>query len=400
MLGGLVVLVVVAYLAIAPTGPLPRPRGVGGGSNPRSAPLDRATSSRIPRRTPPIAAKLRLVLAARAFAADSIGLRAKQSFTTYSHLDRDTLVLVLSGAYRDRLAPYTWWFPIVGRVPYKGFFDFAAARAGGATSSTPTGFDVYLRPSPAFSTLGWFNDPLLSTSLRADSLDLANTVIHELTHNTFYAPGQAVFNESFANFVGARGSAWFFRSRGAPAAADQADARWADEKLLARFWAQALRDASTRRSRRIRRTRWRVSRRETRSTRARGASSSTGSARSFARSVRARSSAFGSTTRRSSRTGSTTRISICSTASGGRSRAICGARSRGSSIWRRAGRKIRLGPLRNGSSGLLYEGSRSQADWWLDGAPRSRAACADAPGMDRHVDSCPYPSGRREATMK
>jgi predicted aminopeptidase len=184
---------------------------------------------------PAVTAKLRLVLAARAFASDSIGLRAKQSFTTYSPLDRDTLVLVLSGAYRDRLASRTWWFPIVGRVPYKGFFDFTAARAA-ARQLEADGFDVYLRPSPAFSTLGWFNDPLLSTSLAADSLDLANTVIHELTHNTFYASGQAVFNESFANFVGARGSAWFFRSRGSSAAADQEDARWSDEKLLARFW--------------------------------------------------------------------------------------------------------------------------------------------------------------------
>jgi predicted aminopeptidase len=124
----------------------------------------------------------------------------------------------------------------VGRVPYKGFFDFGAARAA-QTDLAKRGFDVYLRPSPAFSTLGWFNDPLLSTSLRADTIDLANTVIHELTHNTFYAPGQAVFNESFASFVGARGSAWFFRSRGDSAAADQADARWADDKLLAQFWA-------------------------------------------------------------------------------------------------------------------------------------------------------------------
>jgi predicted aminopeptidase len=125
---------------------------------------------------------------------------------------------------------------VVGRVPYKGFFDFTAAR-NAAKKLEADGFDVYLRPSPAFSTLGWFNDPLLSTSLAADTLDLANTVMHELTHNTFYASGQAVFNESFANFVGARGSAWFFRVRGSPAAADQADARWSDEKLLARFWA-------------------------------------------------------------------------------------------------------------------------------------------------------------------
>lgn len=231
---GLVVALGLAYLAIAPTGHyLVRAALAEGKILARRRPISAIIGDSATK--PNVVAKLRLVLAARAFAAESIGLQAKQSFTTFSQLDRDTLVLVLSGAYRDRLASYTWWFPVVGRVPYKGFFDFTAAR--GATHKLESdGFDVYLRPSPAFSTLGWFNDPLLSTSLGADSLDLANTVIHELTHNTFYAPGQAVFNESFANFVGARGSAWFFRARGSPAAADQADLRWADEKILARFW--------------------------------------------------------------------------------------------------------------------------------------------------------------------
>jgi predicted aminopeptidase len=183
------------------------------------------------------AARLRLVLDARAFAADSVGLRAKQSFTTFSQLPTDTLVLVLSGAYRDKLASYTWWFPIVGRVPYKGYFDFKQAREA-ARALDEAGYDVYLRPSPAFSTLGWFNDPLLSTSLSDDSLGLANTVIHELTHNTFYASGQAVFNESFANFAGARGAAWFFRSRGSLTAGDEEDARWSDEKVMSRFWSR------------------------------------------------------------------------------------------------------------------------------------------------------------------
>jgi len=187
--------------------------------------------------SPRVRSKLQLVLAARGFAVDSARLRARESFTTFSQLRHDTLVLVLSGAYRDRLKAYTWWFPVVGRVPYKGFFDFSAARDA-AKSLDARGFDSYLRPSPAFSTLGWFNDLLLSTSLRADSLDLANTVIHELTHNTFYAPGQAVFNESFANFVGSRGSAWFFRVRGDTASAAEADARWNDEKVMARFWEQ------------------------------------------------------------------------------------------------------------------------------------------------------------------
>jgi predicted aminopeptidase len=236
---GIVALVALAYFALTATGRyLVRAAWAEGRILARRRPIVDiiADSTAIPR----VAAKLRLVRAARAFAAESIGLRAKRSFTTYSQLDRDTLVLVLSGAYRDRLASRTWWFPIVGRVPYKGYFDFAAARAA-ARQLESDGFDVYLRPSPAFSTLGWFNDPLLSTSLAADSLDLANTVIHELTHNTFYAPGQAVFNESFASFVGARGAAWFFRSRGANAAADQEDARWADEKLLARFWGKLYR---------------------------------------------------------------------------------------------------------------------------------------------------------------
>ena len=181
-------------------------------------------------------AKLRLVLAARAFAHDSIKLRTGNSFTKYTKLHGDTLVLVLSGAYGDRLQQYTWWFPIVGRVPYKGYFDYEAAKRA-RKEMAAEGFDTSLRPASAFSTLGFFNDPILSTTLAGDSVDLANTVIHELTHNTFYAPGQAVFNESFANFVGARGAAWLFRSRGSPAAAEQTDARWQDEKLLAAFWA-------------------------------------------------------------------------------------------------------------------------------------------------------------------
>src|SRR5262249_10084060 len=89
--------------------------------------------------------RLQLVLAARAVASESIGLKAEQSFTTFSPLDRDTLVLVLSGAYRDRLVPYTWWFPIVGRVPYKGYFDFDGAKKA-ARELDARGFDVYLRP--------------------------------------------------------------------------------------------------------------------------------------------------------------------------------------------------------------------------------------------------------------
>ena len=180
--------------------------------------------------------KLVLVMAARDFARDSVGLQTGASFTTYSALGRDTLVLVVSAAYRDRLQSYTWWFPVVGRVPYKGYFDFDEARRQEQALSA-RGFDARLGAASAFSTLGWFNDPLLPSTLHADTLTLANTVIHELTHNTYYAPGGAIFNESFANFVGARGAERFFRIRGQTAAADEVGARWQDEKLLGRFWA-------------------------------------------------------------------------------------------------------------------------------------------------------------------
>ena len=186
--------------------------------------------------TPPgTAARLRVVVAARRFAVDHLGLRAGESFTTYSRLDRDSLVLVLSAARRDSLVARTWWFPVVGRFPYKGFFDFEQAERA-AAALRRQGFDTWLRPAAAFSTLGWFNDPLLSTTLRQDSTELASTVIHELLHNTLFVKGKVSFNESFASFVGARGAADFFRGRGADRAARRVDLEWEDDKQLGAFW--------------------------------------------------------------------------------------------------------------------------------------------------------------------
>lgn len=181
--------------------------------------------------------KLRLVQEARRFAVDSLGLSAGESFTTFARVDSDTLVLVLSAAYRDRFAMRTKWWPVVGRVPYQGYFDFAAARAAQAKAERE-GFDTDLRPAAAFSTLGWFNDPVLSTTLRADSTQLVNTVIHELVHSTVWIPGDAVFNESFANFVGAHGAMAFFRARGDSASVVRAARDWRAELVLGAFYEQ------------------------------------------------------------------------------------------------------------------------------------------------------------------
>lgn len=179
--------------------------------------------------------KLRLVLDARDFAERSLGLEPGDAFTSYAALDRDTLLLVVSAAPPFRLAWKTWWFPIVGSVPYKGFFDFGKARST-AESLRRQGYDVYVRPAAAFSTLGWLPDPILSTTLEADSVALVETVVHEITHSTWFPAGHADFNESFATFAGHAGAiAFFCDALRHEAQCAAARGRWHDTRIFGSF---------------------------------------------------------------------------------------------------------------------------------------------------------------------
>ncbi len=156
--------------------------------------------------------KLKLVLAVREYARDKLDMKVGGSYSSYSYVDRPDLSYILTAAPKTQLEPYPWWFLIVGRVPYKGYFSKADADAAAAELQA-NGYDTSIRSTAAFSTLGWFDDPLLAHLLRYDKVTLADVVFHELFHNTLYIPGAGAFNESLANFVGGRAAIDFFREK-------------------------------------------------------------------------------------------------------------------------------------------------------------------------------------------
>ena len=140
-----------------------------------------------------------------------IGLSGMANYETVA-AGWDHKIWNLSGCDPLSFEPETWWFPIVGRVPYLGYFVEEDAREK-VRSLEAAGLDVYLRTAGTYSTLGWFEDPLLVPMLDWEPYDLINTVLHELTHATIWLPGSVGFNESFANFVGEKAAFAYIESR-------------------------------------------------------------------------------------------------------------------------------------------------------------------------------------------
>jgi len=185
---------------------------------------------------PLVRARLETVLAVRDFARDHLGLKVGGAYTTVSPVDKGAIVYVVMAAKRDSLEPYEWWFPIVGAVPYRGYFNEDEADSL-AREMEAKGYDTIVRPAVAFSSLGFFNDPLLSNLLRLDKVELAGVITHELFHRTYFLPSNVTFDESAANYVGTRGAIDFFKHTEGDSAPDTVAARGVYESDLkfARF---------------------------------------------------------------------------------------------------------------------------------------------------------------------
>lgn len=154
--------------------------------------------------------------AMRTFASDVLKLPDNDSYRSYVQLDHPFVVWALFATPEFSLRPRQWCFPVAGCVPYRGYFAARDARAF-ARTLREEGLDVYVGGVAAYSTLGWFDDPLLSSMLYSSEAETAGIIFHELAHQQIYAAGDAVFNESFAMTVEHAGVHRWLAARGTDA---------------------------------------------------------------------------------------------------------------------------------------------------------------------------------------
>lgn len=156
--------------------------------------------------------KLRLTQDAKAFAESTLGLKSSSNYTSFVKLDEPYVTYIVQAAYPFELKAYHWHFPFVGAVPYKGYFRRALAEDE-AKQMAARDFDTYVRGVTAYSTLGWFEDSVLSSMLGYADVDLVETIIHETVHTTLFVKGGTEFNERLATFMGHAGMLMFYRAR-------------------------------------------------------------------------------------------------------------------------------------------------------------------------------------------
>ena len=191
--------------------------------------------------TPPaLARKLALVLKARRFASRDLGLPDNGSYRSYVALDRPFVVWSVFATPRLSLQPVKWCYPLIGCVSYRGYFSKQAADAF-AAGLAHKGDDVYVGGVAAYSTLGWFDDPVLSSMLRWDDTRIAQVIFHELAHQELYVKGDTAFDEAFAVTTAKEGVRRWLRAQHKPGAWK---AFLRDQRMEQQFVALVLRTRS------------------------------------------------------------------------------------------------------------------------------------------------------------
>lgn len=152
--------------------------------------------------------RLAFVEEVRQYAIDSLGLKKSKNYTTFYDQHGKPIVWIVYAAPKYKMEVHNWKYPVLGKMPYKGYFKQKKARRE-ANKMKEKGFDVRIGIVSAWSTLGYFKDPILSNVLNRSDGELAELIIHELTHATIYVKGEAQFNENLATFIGVNGSKKF-----------------------------------------------------------------------------------------------------------------------------------------------------------------------------------------------
>jgi len=156
--------------------------------------------------------KLLLIEEVRQYAIDSLGLKDTENYKTLFDQKGEELMWVVQACEPFALQPKLWKFPVVGAVPYKGFFEKEKAMLE-REHLLKENYDVSIRNPGGWSTLGWFNDPILSGMLSRDDGDLASLIIHEMVHATIFVKDDVDFNENLASFIGDTASYYFLASK-------------------------------------------------------------------------------------------------------------------------------------------------------------------------------------------
>ncbi len=157
-----------------------------------------------------IKTRLNYINAVKQFAVNGLGLEASENYTTFYDQKGKPILWMLTASPEFKIESYQWSFPIAGTFDYKGFFDFQKAKLE-EKELQKKGYDTNIDEVAAWSTLGWFSDPILSSMLERSDGRLAELIIHESTHATIYIKDQVTYNESLANYIGKKGALEFLK---------------------------------------------------------------------------------------------------------------------------------------------------------------------------------------------